>query len=173
MYPYNTRVASTEGLVENDSKVNKKDDNFIKTDKRLEKIIELAKTDVINLQEKYKKLIDVGMFKEDKNLLQTMYLDELKHEKQLNEVLYHLENNGNNGTDSNNTDNDLDTDLGVKRFIEELILLEMDNVNFYNNLSQSVPNGADTEIIIDILTGISSNKQTHSTGLSYLYSKYF
>lgn len=172
MYPYNIKNDSNKKIVETTNNNDDKTYKTIKTDKRLKKIVEMAKNEVIDLQEKYKKLMEVEMFAEDKTLIQTMYLDEIKHEKQLNEVLYHLENRKSDIEDDESYD-DLATDLGVKRIIEELILLEMDNVNFYSNLAQSVPKGEDTEVIVDILSGISSNKQTHGTGLSYLYAKYF
>lgn len=172
MYPYNVDNNMNEKMVKITNKGDETTYKTIKTDKRLKKIVEMAKNEVVDLQEKYKNLMEVEMFAEDKNLIQTMYLDEIKHEKQLNEVLYHLENRKNDTQEDEDYD-DLATDLGVKRIIEELILLEMDNVNFYSNLAQSVPKGEDTEIIVDILAGISSNKQTHGTGLSYLYAKYF
>lgn len=172
MYPYNTSSKNNEPMVNMPNNAIKSEENSIKSDKRLEKIITMAQKDVIELQSKYKGLMEVGMLFEDRNLLQTMYLDEVKHEKQLEEVLYHLTKTE-DGDESDNTLGDLDTDLGVKKALEELILLEMDNVNFYSNLAQSVPSREDTQVIASILSSIGTTKQTHGTGLSYLYAKYF
>lgn len=172
MYPYNTNSNSDTTIAINNNDFNINQENSIKTDKRLEKIIRMAQKDVINLQEKYKSLIEIGMFSEDKNLLQAMYLDELKHEKELNEILYYLQDKTNKPSDLDDLNN-MSTDLGVKKVIEELILLEMDNVNFYNTLAQSIPQDSENQIIIDILNSITCTKQTHGTGLAYLYAKYF
>lgn len=182
MYPYNTgnkidNLWSNSTKDKENNTGDNSDDCLLKTDKRLLKIINLAKKETKELQIIYSQLMDSELLLEDRALIQTMYLDEIKHLKELNDIIYNLKNNSCDNNENLDTDNDNDLDLNneTKKLIEKLILLEMDNVNFYKNLAQSIPVTDDDFVqnIINILNSISSTKQTHATGLSYLYSKYF
>ncbi|MFI3173589.1 MAG: hypothetical protein R3Y53_00125 [Bacillota bacterium] len=165
MYPYNTTTLQEKSMEKLGNYANKNDEDLLQKDERLKDLVLIAQNDTRKLQGDYAKLMEVGILSEVKNLLQTMYLDEVKHEKLLGEVLYLLEQEGNEEENG-----DLLTDLDVKNVIESLLLQEMDSATFYRALANSIEG---TSAIKDILNEIACNKQTHGTGLTYIFTKYF
>ncbi len=164
MYPYNTTTLQEKSMEKSENYAIKNESDLLKEDERLKDLVLIAQNDTKKLQDSYAKLMEVGMLSDVKNLLQTMYLDEVKHEKLLDEVLYLLEQEKEEET------SELRTDLDVKNAIESLLLQEMDAATFYRNLANSIEG---TGPIKDIFTEIACNKQTHGTGLTYIYTKYF
>ena len=166
MYPYNKPALSPKTPLEVKQSMNQPNHkDSIKEDKRLEKILVLSEKEALDLMRRYQKMMNIDLLQKSKSLTKTMYLDEMKHLKSLQEALYIL------GKTSPVPQIELDTTMNFspKELIEDTLLLEMDNGNFYQNLSSSMPQGELKTIFDDIAW----DKQTDATSLCYLFSKYF
>lgn len=161
MYPYSS---SQQNHLLSKNAMNKKV-SINKTDKRLEKLLNLSQKETTDFIKKYYGLMCLPELAKSKQLLQTMYLDELKHLKLLQEALYLTTKN----SIVPNIDLSDSQNINAKELIEDMLLLEMDNASFYKNLSLAMV----SEDLKQIFYDIASTKQTHASALSYLFSKYF
>lgn len=170
MYPYNrnTQLQSATLEIKENTKTKeapKKTSNIpIAEDRRFLEILTLAEMETAHMAQRYNTLMEDKTLAPSKDVLRAMYLDELKHLKLLQESRYLITGAPQVSTVTGKVPEARGTEL-----LEDTLLLEMDNGDFFRTLYLSLP----TPELRDIFFEIASAKQSHCTGLCYLFSKYF
>ena len=138
-------------------------------DQRLLALLHLAMEETREREARFRRLAEqYPVFEPSQNILNAMALDEQKNHKRLQEIYYTVTKRRPESVSSENIPSTLE-ELDPETALEELLLSEMDQVNFYRNFLLAVPEGQLRDLFFEILT----DKQNHVSGLTYLYSKYF
>ncbi|AMJ42264.1 hypothetical protein [Anaerotignum propionicum] len=133
-------------------------------DHHLMEILYMAQQDSADMAERYANLMTDPNMASSANVLKTMYLDELKHINQLKEAYYLI-----TGTRDTNEITGTTPDTLGQELLEDTLLLEIDNGDFYRSLFLSMP----SQDLRDIFFEISADKMSHGNALSYLFAKYY
>ena len=168
MYPYNrkTQIYNTP-IRAKEASAKEKQEASLSSDRRLQELLSLSQQETHQIAKKYEALMAEPALDEAKDILKTMYLDTLKHLRRLQEVIFMIFSD--NGTSSPPELSEPEITSDGKNLLEELLLTEMDDMNFYRNLFFAMPEGELRDAFFEILT----DKQNHCNGLNYLYAKYF
>lgn len=167
MYPYHcnthlydTRTRSRETPSEPEETAS------LSSDRRLEELLTLARQEALQLAKKYEALLNEAALAEAEAILKSMYLDGLKHLRLLREVDFTIFGNTADAPEDP-VEEEITADPAA--LLEELLLAEMDDINFYRGLLFSMPEEELWNDFFQILT----DKQNHTAALNYLYAKYF
>lgn len=165
MYPYNrnTQLYSTrskETTAEPDQTA------LLTSDRRLEELLTLARQEAWQTAKKYEALLNNIGLAEAESILKAMYLDGMKHLRLLREVGFTIF--GNTGE---TMEEPIETEItaDASALLEELLLAEMDDINFYRDLLFAMPEEELWNAFFQIIT----DKQNHTAALNHLYAKYF
>lgn len=167
MYPYHcnthlydTRTRSKESPTEPEESVS------LSSDRRLEELLTLARQEAAQLAKKYEALLNEAALAEAEAILKSMYLDGMKHLRLLREVDFTIFGNTADVPEEP-VEEEITADPAA--LLEELLLAEMDDINFYRGLLFSMSEEELWNDFFQILT----DKQNHTSALNYLYAKYF
>lgn len=167
MYPYNrnTQRYNTPLEVQEapQNAPTDKQQNALAKDQHLLELLTLSLQDTADLAERYASLMQNSAYASSSNVFKTLYLDEIKHKNQLRDAIYLI-------TGERHTDPVVGVSPSVSDdiLLEDTLLLELDNGDFYRSLSLAMP----SQSLQDILFEIFSDKLNHSNALCYLFSKY-
>ena len=174
MYPYNRNTQKYNTSLEIKEKgtsmngVNKvpteNQKSALAEDRHLMEILYMAQQDSADMAQRYAILMTDEKLAASSNVLRTMYLDELKHINQLKEA-YYLITAARDTTELTGCT----PDTTGQELLEDTLLLEIDNGDFYRNLYLSMP----SQDLRDIFFEISADKMSHGNALSYLFAKYY
>ena len=165
MYPYNLKTKNTTIIAKESTKAP------LSADRRLLELLQMARQEAAQLEQKYTALLEEELLKEAETVLQTMVTDEKKHQRILREILFLL---------FSDTFEDLLEDMEpdeaetktAEELLEELLFTEMDDITFFRSLLSAVAgNDIDADLwhlIFEIIT----DKQNHTAALNHLYAKY-
>ena len=165
MYPYNRNtqlysIRSKETTQEPDQMA------LLASDRRLEELLVLAQQEALQTAQKYEVLLNNVGLTEAETILKTMYLDGMKHIRLLREVGFTIFGNTAE-TEESPVEIEITADAPV--LLEELLLAEMDDVNFYRDMLFAMPQQELWNAFFQIIT----DKQNHTAALNHLYAKYF
>lgn len=168
MYPYhqNTQPAPRNALRTRES--TEMTMSELAADQRLLALLHLAMEESGETAARFRRLASYDVYAPSKNILESMALDEQKNQKRLQEIYYTITKKRPETTAPENTPITLE-EVDAETALEEMLLSEMDQVNFYRNFLLAIPVGELRDLFFEILT----DKQNHVSGLTYLYSKYF
>lgn len=168
MYPYNRTTQLGTAASETKETLQKKHPSTNAAnpadDRRILEILDLAEMDTRAMAQRYTRMMEDETLSPSMEALRMMQLNELKHQKLLQEARYLI-----GGKTMSSIPSTKMSDVKGKELIEETLLLELGNGDFFRSLYLAMP----TTELRDIFYEIAANKQSHSTGLSYLFSKYF
>ncbi|MGN1231270.1 MAG: hypothetical protein ACI4TP_05155 [Anaerotignum sp.] len=164
MYPYNrnTRLYDTHTRAK---EMQPDQSNLLSTDRRLEELLTLARQEAHQTARKFAALLHNTDMAEAEAILKTMYLDGMKHLRLLREVGFTIF--GNTGETETPVEPEITADAPA--LMEELLLAEMDDINFYRSLLFAMPEEDLWNAFFEIIT----DKQNHTAALNHLYAKYF
>ncbi|WP_352399532.1 hypothetical protein [Anaerotignum sp.] len=164
MYPYNKNTKLYETSLEMKEKAKENQVATLAEDRRLLEILYMAQQENADLAERFASLMTDARMADSVNILKAMYLDELKHMNQIKEAYYLITNQKDEAIPKGNPPT-----LSGQELLEDTLLLEIDNGDFYRTLHLTMP----TQELRDIFFEISSDKMSHSNALTYLFSKYY
>lgn len=168
MYPYNKRSQLYNTTLEIKEKAKdpatERQMATLAEDRRLLEILYMAQQETADLAERFATLMTDPTMAQSVNVLKAMYLDELKHINQLKEAYYLITGEKDDAIPEGNAPT-----LSDQELLEDTLLLEIDNGDFYRTLYLTMP----TEELRDIFFEISSDKMSHSNALGYLFAKYY
>lgn len=168
MYPYNknTQLYHTALEIKENTKEKpqQKQMDQLAQDRRLLEILSLSQQEAADLAKRYETLMSDATLGPSANVIKAMYLDELKHINQLKEAYFLI-----TGETETSTPVGTPPELSGQELLEDTLLLEIDNGDFYRTLYLTMP----TQELRDIFYEISSDKMSHSNALTYLFSKYY
>lgn len=164
MYPYNRRTQLY--TVETRAKESKpSQNNTLSSDRRLQELLSLAQAETTALTEKYAALRKDTALAESEAILNTLYLDGMKHLRLLREAEFLIF--GTTAAAAALADAEQTTDTAL--LLEELLFTELDDIPFYRSLLFAMDADDLQHIFFEILT----DKQSHTAALNHLYAKYF
>jgi len=131
-------------------------------DQRLMNLLNIAEADAKNMLQRYETMYSDSTLADNLNLVEALYLTQIKHAKLLREAIYRFTGAyqsamypivpcGENGID----------------LLKNTFLMEMDNATYYRDLLLSIPDQELRDIFYEILT----DKQAHCQILNYLLAK--
>ncbi|MDD4844731.1 MAG: hypothetical protein PHU31_10465 [Anaerotignum sp.] len=168
MYPYNKNTQRYNTALEAKEKANgtprENQMSVLAEDEKLLEILSMSQQDSGDMAERYANLMADPDLAPSANILRAMYLDELKHINQLKDAYYMITGKQETTEIMGNA-----PDASGQELLEDTLLLEMDNGDFYRTLYLTMP----TQELRDIFYEISSDKMSHSNALTYLFSKYY
>lgn len=168
MYPYNKKTQLYDKALVVKERVNEVPQenqmSVLAEDQHLMELISMAQQDSGDMAERYSLLMADPDMAPSANILRAMYLDELKHINQLKDAYFMITGERDDVQIMGNP-----PDTTGMELLEDTLLLEMDNGNFYRNLYLTMP----TQELRDIFYEISTDKMSHSNALAYLFSKYY
>ena len=166
MYPYNrnTRLYDTHTRAK-ETTMQPDQTALLSSDRRLEELLVLARQEAHQTARKFKNLLQNTDMAEAEAILKAMYLDGLKHLRLLREVGFTIF--GNTSEIEPAVEPEITADAPA--LMEELLLAEMDDINFYRNLLFAMPEEDLWNAFFEIIT----DKQNHTAALNNLYAKYF
>ena len=166
MYPYNrnthlydTHTRARETTTQSNRTA------LLSSDRRLEELLTLARQEAHQTVRKFEALLHHTDLAEAEAILKAMYLDGMKHLRLLREVGFTIFGNIGEGEPAVEPEITLDTSA----LLEELLLGEMDDINFYRSLLSAMPEEELWNAFFEIIT----DKQNHTAALNHLYAKYF
>ncbi len=169
MYPYNrnSQIYATKIQAKESVRSQNGQSALLSSDRRLQELLTLAQQAISQLAQKYEALMEEPALAEAKEIIKTMYLDEQKHLRRLREVIFTVFSD----TEEMQPVETVDAEIPStgRELLEELLLTEMDDQNFFRDLFFSMPEEELRDAFFEILT----DKQNHCSGLNYLYAKYF
>ena len=169
MYPYrsNTNIYQKNTSLntrETTLSVTKED---LKQDKRLLELLEIAQQETIQSLSAFDALIKNEALQSDIETLRNAYLDEIKHLKLIQEILYKI--TGNSSSTQQITPHTTETtSQNVSSEIEKTLHQEMEQTDFFRELLIAIPQTDLRDILFEIIT----DKQDHCIRLCFLFSKY-
>lgn len=181
MYPYsrNTNIynkpsnAPTLNVRTNEGK--NKEDMAMKTlcsDKRLLELLRIAAEETEDKENFYKSLMGYERVAEDNEFIRNMYLDEMKHRKQLQEVYYLLTGNQHMAKENKERQMTKRPQPAYKKnlpmALHSAFLDALEDADFFRDLLLIMPIGDLWNMMFELFT----DKQDHCTRLNYLASKY-
>ena len=169
MYPYrsnknNYQKNTSLNTRETTLSVTKED---LKQDKRLLELLEIAQQETIQSLSAFDALIKNEALQSDIETLRNAYLDEIKHLKLLQEILYNI--TGKSSSTQQITPHTTETtSQNVSSEIEKTLHQEMEQTDFFRELLIAIPQTDLRDILFEIIT----DKQDHCIRLCFLFSKY-
>lgn len=164
MYPYN-RNTQLYGTRTRAKEMQSEQNNLLSTDRRLEELLVLARQEAHQTARKFAALLHNTDLAEAEAILKTMYLDGMKHLRLLREVGFTIFGN----TEESEPAMETEITADAPALMEELLLGEMDDINFYRSLLFAMPEEDLWNAFFEIIT----DKQNHTAALNHLYAKYF
>lgn len=168
MYPYNknTQLYNTALEIKEKAKEVPQAEQMtnLAEDRRLQEILNMSQQETADLAERFASLMTDPKMAPSTNVLKAMYLDELKHINQLKDAYYLI-----TGEKEDSMLKGKAPDTSGGELLEDTLLLEIDNGDFYRTLYLTMP----TQELRDIFYEIASDKMSHSNALCYLFSKYY
>lgn len=168
MYPYNRNTQRYNAMLEAKEKTREvpkeTQKETLKEDHHLMEILYMAQEESGDMAERYAYLMAEPDMAASANVLKAMYLDELKHINQLKDAYYLISDQRDDTEITGKT-----PDTSGQELLEDTLLLEIDNGDFYRSLYLTMP----TQELRDIFYEISSDKMSHSNALTYLFAKYY
>lgn len=171
MYPYSHK--QTTNTISNHTQITARETQksellALSQDKRFLSLLQIAMDETKQLAERYHKL----MAQTEENsaasaLLQSMYLDEKKHLRQLREAMFLITGSTPEYTTEEQPIYDTPS-TSLAEYLEETFLTELGSADFHRNFLLIVPEGD----IRDLFFEIFSDKQEHTNILTYLLCKY-
>lgn len=167
MYPYNrnTQLYGTHARAK-ETPTPADQTALLASDKRLEELLHLARQEAHETARKFETLLGSTELAEAEAILKAMYLDGLKHLRLLQDVGFTIF--GTTGEITEMTPAETTT-TDTRALLEELLLAEMDDINFYRDLLFAMPEKDLWNALFEIIT----DKQNHTAALNHLYAKYF
>lgn len=153
MYPYNSKT--------NPSTTETSD---LSQDQRLLDLLTLSMEEAMDIAKRYETFGNTDILQEEEHVTKSMVLDQLKHGKLLQEAHFLI-----TAEKPSPLPKGKPPSFNGKELLEDTLLLEMDCHNFYRTLYLSVP----TKELQNIFFEIATDKQNHTTALTYLFAKYF
>ncbi len=131
-------------------------------------LLQIAVDETMQMAKRYHKLMTEAETQQPVfPLVQSMYLDEKKHARQLRDAMFLI--TGKPPEISEEEAVDFDTEaLPMDKFMEETLLSELSSAAFHRNFLLLVPMGELRDIFFEIF----SDKQEHTNILTYLLCKY-
>ncbi|WP_304507074.1 hypothetical protein [Anaerotignum sp.] len=168
MYPYNRNTQRYNAVLEAKEKakeVAREDQkDTLAEDRHLMEVLFMAQQESGDMAERYAYLMADPDLASSANVLKAMYLDELKHINQLKDAYYLISDKRDDTKITGKA-----PDASGQELLEDTLLLEMDNGDFYRTLYLTMP----TQELRDIFYEISSDKMSHGNALTYLFAKYY
>ncbi|NDO47335.1 ferritin-like domain-containing protein [Clostridium sp. MD294] len=170
MYPYrsNTNIYQKNTSIntrEASLSVTKQD---LKQDKRLLELLEIAQQETIESLSAFEALIKNEALQPDIETLRNAYLDEIKHLKLLQEILYNITGKPSSMQQPTQSTATETTHQNVSSEIEKTLHQEMEQTDFFRELLIAIPETDLRDILFEIIT----DKQDHCIRLCFLFSKY-
>lgn len=167
MYPYNqnTHLYDTHACAkETTSQPNQT--TLLSSDQRLEELLTLARQEAKQTARKWEALLQNTALAEAEAVVRAMYLDGMKHLRLLREVIFTIFGNADEAPETLETS---EPSADAATLLEEILLGEIDDINFYRSLLFSMPQEDLQNAFFEIIT----DKQNHTAALNHLYAKYF
>lgn len=136
-------------------------------DRRLLSLLDIAMANTAGMANRYSMLYQDDAMGDAQELIKSMYIDELKNVKQLQDMYFQITQQP-----YQKSVNEFQFELPITTgadLLEETLMVEMDDINFMRDLMLSVPSTQ----LRDILYGIITDKQNHTCILNYLMAKNF
>jgi len=169
MYPYNLKTRTTSIIAKERTSRNNANNTDLSADRRLQELLQLARQDAAQLEQKYTALLQEELLKSAEEILKTMETDSKKHQRILREILFTIFSD----TFEDILEDISDAEIEKKEaddLLEELLFTEMDDITFFRNLLSAMTDEDDLwNLIFEIIT----DKQNHTAALNHLYAKYF
>jgi len=141
-------------------------------DKRLLELIRIAADETDGKEDLYKSLMEFEGVAEDSEFIRNMYLDEMKHRKQLQEIYYLLTGNQHMGKENKDRQMNKRPQPTYKKDLPMALhgafLDALEDADFFRDLLLMMPIGDLWNMMFELFT----DKQDHCTRLNYLSSKY-
>ena len=166
MYPYNLKTKNAPIVAKERTPKNKTTTDLY-ADRRLQELLQMARQEAAELEEKYAALLQEEALKGAEDIIRTMETDGKKHQRILRELLF---------TIFSDTVEDILEEIeecemeqkNAEELLEELLLQELDDIPFYRSLLEAMEEGDLWNLLFEILT----DKQNHAAALNHLYAKY-
>ena len=165
MYPYNLKTKNTPIIVKEKTK------ESLSADRRLLELLQMAKQEAALLEQKYTALLEEELLKEAETVLQTMVIDEKKHQRILREILFLLFSDAFEDILEDMEPDETETKT-AEELLEELLFTEMDDITFFRSLLSAVAGNDTDDDLWHLIFEIITDKQNHTTALNHLYAKY-
>lgn len=136
-------------------------------DGRLLSLLDVAIANTASMANRYSMLYQDDAMGNTKELVKSMYIDELKNMKQLQDMYFQITQQPYQKS-MNDFQFELPTTTGAD-LLEETLMMEMDDINFLRDLMLSVPSTPLRDIMYEVIT----DKQNHTCILNYLLAKNF
>ena len=133
-------------------------------DEKLIEMLSLSQQESADMAERYATLMADPDMAPSATILRAMYLDELKHINQLKDAYYLITGNQDEIEYTGAT-----PETSGQTLLEDTLLLEIDNGDFYRTLYLTMP----TQDLRDIFYEMTTDKMRHGIALNYLFAKYF
>lgn len=172
MYPYNrkTQLYNTTIRAKERTRTSQNSQTAdLSTDRRLQELLQLARQEAAQLEQKYAALLQEEVLKNAEDILKTMETDSKKHQRILREILFTIFSDTFEEIIEEITDVDIET-RDAEELLEELLFTEMDDITFFRNLLSAM---ADDDDLWNLIFEIITDKQNHTAALNHLYAKYF
>ncbi len=167
MYPYNTpnSVQDTNNLNTRESTLTTMS---LQHDEKLLNLLQIALQEAEDSAQTYQKFLNEKEMEKDFPILRTAYLDEIKHQNLIREIYYQIFHEH---LSSDNTDTEVNHKgeyLHYLDSLENMLLSELENMDFYRELFSLIPDNPVKDMLLEIIM----DKQDHSVRLQHLYCKY-
>ena len=169
MYPYNrnTQLYRSHSLTTRETRDPALTE--LAEDSRLLALLQIAVEETAQMAQRYHRLLmEADILTPSADIIKSMYLDEQKHLKQRREALFLITGQTPEMPSADQTPSTTEQ-LQPAEYLEETLLQELDEVDFYRNFFLAVPSGQLRDTFFEIIT----DKQNHVNALTYLFSKYF
>ena len=169
MYPYNRKTQLYHTPIGAKEKAEKKEISpDLYTDRRLLELLQLARQDAAQMEQKYNTLLREEVLSEATDIIRTMETDAKKHQRILREILFTIFSDTFADILEEITEKEAEA-KSAEELLEELLLTEMDDITFYRALLSAMESDDLWALLFEVLT----DKQNHTAALNHLYAKYF
>lgn len=171
MYPYSHKqiTNSTPNHTQITAReIQKSDLLALSKDKHFLSLLQIAMDETKQLAGRYHKLItQIEANSPATSLLQSMYLDEKKHLRQLREAMFLITGSTSEYPTEEQPVSDISA-MPLAEYLEETFLTELGSADFHRNFLLIVPEGDLRDLFFEIF----SDKQEHTNILTHLLCKY-
>ena len=171
MYPYNRKTQpyhTTIGAKEKSRpRQNNQSQTDLSSDRRLQELLQLARQEAAQMEQKYTSLLQEELLRDAENMLKTMETDTKKHQRILREILFIIFSDTFEDILEDVAEGEI-TPQSAEDLLEELLFAEMDDITFYRSLLSAMEDDDLWDLIFEIIT----DKQNHTAALNHLYAKY-
>ena len=169
MYPYNLKPRTASIIAKERTSRTNTNNTDLSADRRLQELLQLARQDAAQLEQKYTALLQEELLKSAEEILKTMETDSKKHQRILREILFTIFSDAFEDILEDISDTEAEP-KDAEDLLEELLFTEMDDITFYRNLLSAM---TDEDDLWDLIFEIITDKQNHTAALNHLYAKYF